>query len=365
MNKLKFLKDEGTEFYKELRQQLDNYFESNELSRTGNATMQMKVILYLGLNIVLYALMLSSTSLFSFYSFYLLGGLAVLLAVFNIAHDAAHGVAVKSKFWNSILFQISFNLLGNNSYVWGRYHSESHHLYTNVEGSDIDVLNNPLIRMTEAQPLKGYHKFQHLYAPLLYLMYSLNWIVVRTILSLFGISDRTIQIDMPVLEKVKHVCFKLLYFAYMLVLPMYVLPFSAWTILIAFFIYHAFISLIIVGVLGITHLSDYVSHPEPDVEGVLHMSWPKLQLCTSVDYNANSKFLNWTLGGFNAHTLHHLLPNICHVHYLNILPIFRQLLEKHGLVYQEMSYGKSLASHFRFLKNMGSTPNPKPRLYES
>ena len=364
MNKLRFLKDEGTEFYKELRQQLDQYFETNQLSRTGDMAMRMKIFLFFGLNIVLYGLMLTSTSLFSFYCFYLLGGLAVLLAVFNIAHDAAHGVACKSKFWNSTLFQISFNLLGNNSYVWRRYHSESHHLYTNVEGSDIDVLNNPLLRMTETQPLKGYHRFQHLYAPVLYLMYSLNWIVVRTVLSLFNVSDRTIQIDMPVLEKIKHVCFKLLYFAYMLVLPMYILPFSGWTIIIAFLIYHAFISLIIVGVLGITHLSDYVSHPEPDAEGILSMSWPKLQLCTSVDYNTNSRFLNWTLGGFNAHTLHHLLPNICHVHYLNILPIFRQLLNKHGLVYQEMSYGKSLASHFRFLKNMGSTPNPKPRLYE-
>lgn len=169
---------------------------------------------------------------------------------------------------------------------------------------------------------------------------------------------------MPTIEKIKNICFKLLYFVYMLVLPICVLPFSSWTILIAFLVYHAFISLIIVGVLGITHLSDYVSHPEPDAEGLLPMSWPKLQLCTSVDYNADSKFLNWTLGGFNAHTLHHLLPNICHVHYLNILPIFRQLVEKHGLVYQELPYRKSLASHFRFLKSMGRSANPKPRVYE-
>lgn len=364
MNKLRFLKDEGTVFYKELREQLDQYFDKYKIERTGNAVMRFKVVLFFGLNIVFYGLMLIQKDALSFYIFYLLGGLAVLLAVFNIAHDAAHGVACKSKFWNSILFQISFNLLGNNSYVWGRYHSESHHLYTNVEGSDIDVLNNSLIRMTEAQPLKRYHRFQHLYAPLVYLMYSMNWIVIRTILSLFNVSDRTIQIDMPLIERVKHVCIKLLYFVYMLILPMYVLPFSGWTVLIAFLVYHAFISLIIVGVLGITHLSDYVSHPEPDKEGVLPMSWPKLQLCTSVDYNTNSKFLNWTLGGFNAHTLHHLLPNICHVHYLNILPIFRCLVEKHGLVYQELSYGKSLASHFRFLKSMGSSTNPKPRVYE-
>ena len=85
-------------------------------------------------------------------------------------------------------------------------------------------------------------------------------------------------------------------------------------------------------------------------------------MCTSVDYNADSKFLNWTLGGFNAHALHHLFPNICHVHYLEILPLFRELAKKHGLTYMEMTYHESLASHFRFLKGMGKyqTLNPIP-----
>jgi linoleoyl-CoA desaturase len=96
----------------------------------------------------------------------------------------------------------------------------------------------------------------------------------------------------------------------------------------------------------------------------LNMSWPKLQMCTSVDYNADSIFFNWTLGGFNAHALHHLLPNISHVHYLKILPIFRELAKKHGLTYMEMSYGKSLASHFRFLKGMGTQQTFKPIPFE-
>ena len=64
------------------------------------------------------------------------------------------------------------------------------------------------------------------------------------------------------------------------------------------------------------------------------MSWPKLQMVTSVDYNAESVFLNWTLGGFNAHSLHHLLPNISHVHYLNILPIFKETAKKHNINYR-------------------------------
>lgn len=89
-----------------------------------------------------------------------------------------------------------------------------------------------------------------------------------------------------------------------------------------------------------------------------------LQMKTSVDYNANSVFLNWVLGGFNAHALHHLLPQVSHVHYLKILPIFRALSQKHGLDYMEMPYTKALASHFRFLKVMGQQAHTVPSAFQ-
>lgn len=348
MNKLKFSKDEGSDFYKELNERIEQYFSEKGIRKTGNKTMIFKIILYFSLDILFYGLMITSTTTLGFYTFYLLMGLSVLLTAFNISHDAAHGVAVKSKFWNKLLFSLSFNLQGNNAYVWGKNHNESHHLYTNIEGSDIDVLNNPLFRMTESQELKWFHRYQFIYAPFLYLLYSINWFFFRETLMLFNLSSRTIKIEIPKNEVVKLVIYKLLYIGYMILLPIYFLPFGWQTVLLAFLLNHFMVSLLFVGVLGVSHLSDFVEHPVPDQNNKLDMSWPKLQMCTSVDYNADSKFFNWTLGGFNAHALHHLLPNICHVHYLEILPIFRELAQKHGLNYMEMPYIKSLASHFRF-----------------
>lgn len=364
MNKLKFAKDEGSAFYKELNEKIEQYFSGNGIQKTGNNKMILKIILYFSLDILFYSLMITSTSVLAFYIFYLLMGLSILLTAFNISHDAAHGVAVNSKFWNKLLFSISFNLQGNNAYVWGKNHNESHHLYTNVEGSDIDVLNNPLFRMTKSQPIKWFHKFQYIYAPFLYLFYSINWFFFRETLMLINYSSRTIKIQIPKSEVIKLVIYKLLYIGYMIMLPIYLLPFGWTTVLLAFLFNHFMVSLIFVGVLGVSHLSDYVEHPVPDGENKLDMSWPKLQMSTSVDYNANSKFFNWTLGGFNAHALHHLLPNICHVHYIKILPIFRELSKKHGLIYMEMPYRKSLASHFRFLKAMGKSEQFNPTRYE-
>lgn len=360
MKKLKFSKDGGTAFYKELMERLDLYFESDNLPRTGDARMYFKIGLYFSLNVLFYGLMITSSSLPAFYICYLLMGLSVLLTAFNISHDAAHGVAVKSKFWNKVLFQLSFNLQGNNAYVWGKNHNESHHLYTNVEGSDIDVLNNPLVRMTDTQPLKWYHAFQHLYTPLLYLLYSLNWFLFRETLMVFNVSSRTIKIDIPRSEVIKLFVFKFLYVGYMILLPVWLLPFGATAVVIAFLLNHFIISLIFVAVLGVSHLSDYVRHPKPDPSGRLNMSWATLQMCTSLDYNADSEFFNWTLGGFNAHALHHLLPNICHVHYTRILPIFRELCKKHNITYMDVPYREALASHFRFLKSMGRQVDPQP-----
>jgi linoleoyl-CoA desaturase len=360
MNKLRFSHDEGSEFYKELNFQVEKYFTEKGISKTGNKLMIFKIILYFGLDILFYVLMISSTTMLAFYTFYLLMGLSILLTAFNVSHDAVHGVAVKSKYWNQLLFSLSFNLQGNNAYVWGKNHNESHHLYTNVEGSDIDVLNNPLFRMTETQKLKWFHRYQHIYAPFLYLFYSLNWFFFRETLMLVNYSSRTIKIEIPKLEVIKLIAFKVIYIGYMILLPIYLLPFEWSTILWAFFLNHIMVSIIFVAVLGVSHLSDYVQHPVPDSANQLDMSWPKLQMCTSVDYNADSKFFNWTLGGFNAHALHHLLPNICHIHYLDILPIFRSVAQKHGLVYMEMPYWESLAAHFRFLKKMGTQQTIQP-----
>jgi len=363
MRKLRFHKDEGTEFYKDLTATLDAYFTENKIGKEGNRVMHFKIGMYFGLVILFYILMLTSGSLAAFFIFYLLLGLAILLSAFNISHDAAHGVAVKSKFWNKVLFQLSFQLQGNNAYVWGKNHTESHHLYTNIEGSDIDVLNNPLVRMTDTQPLKWYHRFQYLYTPFLYLLYSLNWFLFRETLMAFNYSSRTIKIKIPKLEIAKLIFFKLFYIFYMIVLPILVLPFGWEVVLLAFLLNHFMVSLIFVGVLGVSHLSDFVQHPKADAENSLNMSWAKLQMQTSVDYDADSVFFNWTLGGFNAHALHHLLPNISHVHYLKILPIFRELCKKHNIVYMEMPYGQAIRSHFRFLKEMGRHQEIKPRAF--
>lgn len=365
MKKIRFTKDEGSDFYKELTEKIDEFFSKTGKSKSGNAIMLFKIGLYFSLVILFYSLMILSSGVYQFYICYLLMGLSILLTAFNVSHDAAHGVAVKSKFWNKLLFSLSFNLQGNNAYVWGKNHNESHHLYTNIEGSDIDVLNNPVLRMTSSQPLKTFHRFQFLYAPVLSLLYSINWFFIREVLMIFRKSSRTISIQIPPVEILKLLMFKLIYVGYMILVPIYALPFGLGHVMLAFMLNHFMVSIIFTSVLGVSHLSDYVTHPNPDENGKLPMSWPTLQMITSVDYNAKSVFFNWTLGGFNAHAMHHILPQISHVHYLDILPIFIETAKKHGVTYMNMPYSEALKSYYRFLYKMGRQQSLTPLKYES
>jgi linoleoyl-CoA desaturase len=98
MNKLKFIKDECSEFYKELDEKIEQHFADKGMHKTGNMTMTFKVILYFSLDTCFYALVITSITTIDFYAFYLLMELFVLLSAFNISNYAAHGVAVKSKF---------------------------------------------------------------------------------------------------------------------------------------------------------------------------------------------------------------------------------------------------------------------------
>jgi hypothetical protein len=46
MHKLKFTKDKGSDFYKELIEKTDQYFIENKRSKAGNNLMLFKILLY-------------------------------------------------------------------------------------------------------------------------------------------------------------------------------------------------------------------------------------------------------------------------------------------------------------------------------
>ena len=72
MKKLKFKKDEGSEFYKELREKVDQHFSEKGIAKTGNGLFKFKMLMYFSFDILFYILMITSETSASFILFYLL-----------------------------------------------------------------------------------------------------------------------------------------------------------------------------------------------------------------------------------------------------------------------------------------------------
>ena len=70
MNRLTFSNDEGTAFYRELHDRVNQYFSKKDIAKSGNNLMLFKIFLYFSLDILFYYLMITSSSTFEFYLYY-------------------------------------------------------------------------------------------------------------------------------------------------------------------------------------------------------------------------------------------------------------------------------------------------------
>lgn len=88
--------------------------------------------------------------------------------------------------------------------------------------------------------------------------------------------------------------------------------------------------------------------------------WAIHQVETTVDFARRSRVAAWLLGGLNFQIKHHLLPRICHVNFPALSPIVEGTCREYGVKYNEHpSFRARLASHFRWLRQMGVAERPK------
>jgi linoleoyl-CoA desaturase len=283
-------------------------------------------------------------------STYILSGAALLLLGFNLAHDAAHDCLPGSKKLNRIIFETVFALLGANPYLWKIRHIHSHHPYPNVDGCDADIELTILLRFSDQQPHLNIHRFQHIYAPLLYAAYTLYWIFYKDIILFFRKKQANIFfLSHPLKEWIKLFVYKAVYLFIFIGIPILIHSGSAGVYLFAFLLMHFINSLFLLFTFLISH---HVPQTHPVKETSDH-SWLMQQITSSADFHAESKWAYWIFGGFNAHTAHHLFPRICHVHYPIVTKIIRENLQANELPYNSFNFFKGISYHLQFLKEMG------------
>ncbi len=281
-------------------------------------------------------------------------GSCALLLGFNAGHDASHYCLVRSRRLNRVIQRIVFSLIGVDSYLWRFRHTKSHHIMPNVNGSDIDIDENPFFRLSPNQPHRPYFRYQHFYAPFVYPLVLLHTVFWQDFVYLRKKELANLEnISFPRSVAAACVATKIIHLTVSMVIPWYLLPYSAVQIIagylgISFIVSSAF-TFSLIG----THFSDYVDFPVPGADGCLPTGWAEHALRTSCDWSPTSRVANAIMGGLNAHAVHHLFPAIAHSHNARIA---RELIRLNGrgeVDYRWVTLPQMIAGHFRFLKRLG------------
>lgn len=338
-------------FHLELLDRAKTYFVQKDGNKKANTHFWIKAVFWGVMVVMFYLLFLWSNSLLISSFSAILSGVSLLFFIINVAHDAAHFSVFENRKYNQWLYNFCFLIMGNSPQIWQKNHCIGHHNQPNVIGSDPDVIETPLLRFHKEKIARSFHRFQALYAPLLYLIHAPIYYFITEPFLLFTEKKTILKpIDrfLPILGKI--------FSLYMMVYLPSRLKMDYWTFYFALFVVIQMLySLILVFALGISHLNTktlFISEeknrlmPEPPI---------KIQLLASADYNCNDSFTHFLLGGFNTHGLHHLFPNVCHVHYKNLAPILIETARKHNIPYQTYTYWSLLKSHFALLYEMGNS----------
>lgn len=351
--KLPFTKPAAEEpFYTEIRQAVNAYLSGK--SRYGNASVLIKGIVYVSLVAASYAWLLHADEYWQLQMAYWALGFSSILCALNFAHDAAHHALTGNRKWDDFIFELVFNWQGANGYLWKIRHNHSHHAYPNVDDCDADLQVNGLLALSPNQPLRKFHKYQHIYAPFAYMLYTLLWVFYKDFVLFLKKKQANIEFkEHPPREWIKFILYKQLYVIIYIVVPYQVTGLPLRQIILGFVVMHFLVSLFLLFTFLISHYVEGIVFTNPSEDGALHNSWARHQVNVSVDFHVQQFWAGCIFGGFNAHVAHHLFPHVCHVHYPHITRIIRKKLEKHDVPYHAVSYWGGIVSHLKFIRRQG------------
>jgi len=343
----------ASSFPKVLRRRLDSFFADPKISPKADRTMWVKIAVGLavlgGSWIALYAFRPGS---WKFIALYLLGGLAQTFLLLNIAHDSNHNAISSRPLVNKTLNYV-FDLCGINSYMWRILHHRGHHSCINLHGEDDALSGRGIFRFTPYESRTPWHRFQHIYALLVYALFSLDYVFFRDFQCFFFPTHEYLKrTKHPLREYAVLFAGKGFYLTYMLVLPMLVLGKSPLLVAWAFFLVHLVIGLSVTLVFQTTHTIDSTYFPSDRGEfdnGVYHI------FATTADYATENPLVGWLVGGLNHHIVHHLCPFVCHTHYAPLTRIVRETAEEFGVPYrQHPTMTRAIWHHLILLKQLGN-----------
>jgi len=326
--------------------------------------MILKTILMLSLfiipMIIINSGLIASTGIL--FILYIISGLGMAGIGMGIMHDAIHGSYSTNKYVNKYL-GYTMNLIGANSTVWRIQHNVLHHTYTNIDQSDDDINPPSVLRFSPHAKKNWMHKFQHFYVWFFYALSTISWITSKDFVRINryrkkGFFSKKNEFKT---ELAKLIGWKLFYYSYALILPILIIPLAPWIIVLAFLSMHFVTGILISIVFQVAHITPSVEFPLADKDGFVEGDWFTHQLATTCNFSPKNGFLSWLIGGLNYQIEHHLLPNICHIHYKKISGIVELTAKEHGIPYHTKStLASAIWDHIKMLKELGKVSPLEP-----
>lgn len=352
-----------SDFRKELHKKVYEYLDNcGKPIRAPLAMYRKTAILLAWLALAYTALVFISSSWWQALLSSALMAAAIAGIGFNIPHDAGHGSYSGNAAVNRGMAFV-FDIMGASSYCWHWKHNVLHHGWTNVPGVDDDINVGPLARLAPQQKHYGFHRLQQYYLWGLYGLTTLKWQLVDDFkdIILGRIGPR--QIPRPKgMELVLFFVGKATWATIFLVIPLMFHSFG--TVLTMYLVTNAILGVITSVVFQMAHTveeADFVPPPPGAPEERIQNEWAAHQAETTVNFAPRNRFWTWYLGGLNYQIEHHLFPSVSHQHYPDIAPIVEQTCRAHNVgYYTHPSFRAAIASHFRYLREMGKPPEMAP-----
>jgi linoleoyl-CoA desaturase len=341
-----------------LRQRVNEYFQDRNLSEKANGLMYLKTLSMLALYFVPYTLLyLLGASPIWIMAMYFVMGFGMSGIGMSVMHDAIHGAYHSNKWVNKIMGATIYFISGNAA-TWRVQHNVLHHNFTNVEGLDDDMKTAGLLRLHRSQDWKPIHKYQAWYAPFVYSLLTINWVISKDFRQLMlyykegmeGHNTHNIRNEWIIL-----IATKMMYLSLFLVLPMIFTEAAWYWTLMGFLLMHFTAGFVLSYVFQLAHMVEDVEHEDIPADGNMD-EWMEHQLKTTANFAPKNWLLNWYVGGLNFQIEHHLFPNICHIHYPQIAKIERQTTEEFHLNYQQHdTLMGAVRSHYKHLRLMADS----------
>lgn len=352
-----FKNPEQMEFVKTLRKRVDAYFKEKQIQKTGGIRIKLKALVMLALYVVPFCCIFYFTD--KSIGFYAL--MAVIMGIgmagigFCVMHDANHGAFSRNKTLNKIA-GFSLNFLGGNVNNWKAQHNVLHHTYTNINEYDHDLEGPAILRFSPKSERKKIHKYQFIYAWFLYGLMTISWSTNKDFedaylfkkLGVFKQLKTTFKREMWMI-----IVTRIIYFSYIIGLPLLFTDIAWWQILIGYVIVHFVAGIILAVVFQMAHIVEETKFPVP-TDGTILNQWAVHQLQTTLNFSNKNRVLSWFVGGLNFQIEHHLFPNISHIHYPKIAPIVKKTADEFNLpYYYKKTLFAAMISHGKFLYNLG------------